>query len=697
MTINLCWGTSVNSAPVGFTAAIIHAAEILESYIFMPNIGQPITVNLAVGWGEAGNYRIASGAAYGEFIGNSSYSFIQNNISYTHAEAQAKGLEPLGNYWDGCIGFGASSTLYYLSGLTSTYAVPSTKWDIMGPALHELTHALGRCDAAWSDIGSYIVNTTGLLASNKTVYKGFSIDGGVTFLNLFSNVSDPGDWAGYSIWNSLFPGKPMQPDMADASTPLGIALNTFSFSDLVEMSVLGYQMNASAVTMSSGYMGYVIDSIQAKLSLVNSISLYDSSVSTSAVSISASQSIADTLALSKIIGTYNLQVLGGSGSDILWDTAPSRATMTGGLGIDTFVVKGTDTITDLGQGGADILQIGVGAIANATINTSWTATNASSNLGTANISSAGFMVDLSAIDSGNGWKITDSSSTMGANFTGSKFNDVLVGNSAADILNGGAGDDTLTGGAGTDIMNGGDGSDTYIIASSADHTAAEIIDSGISGTDTIIFTSTTANQTLTLYAGDTGIENVLIGTAAGVSTSTTALNVDASQDLTAVSITGNSGNNILTGGLGNDTLNGGAGNDTLNGKAGNDTLTGGAGTDYFVFNTALASIGVDTITDFVSRTDKIEFSKSIFTSLASATPTTSGVALTASDLFSSASITTGTAGAGGSGSSHLLYNTTSGALYYDADASGSGAAVQIASIGTTSHPTILSTDILVIT
>ena len=166
--------------------------------------------------------------------------------------------------------------------------------------------------------------------------------------------------------------------------------------------------------------------------------------------------------------------------------------------------------------------------------------------------------------------------------------------------------------------------------------------------------------------------------------------------MTAVSITGNSGNNILTGGLGNDTLNGGAGNDTLNGKAGNDTLTGGAGTDYFVFNTALASIGVDTITDFVSRTDKIEFSKSIFTSLASATPTATGVALTASDLFSSASITTGTAGAGGSGSSHLLYNTTSGALYYDADGSGGTfSGIQIATIS--SHPTILSTDILVIT
>jgi hypothetical protein len=39
---------------------------------------------------------------------------------------------------------------------------------------------------------------------------------------------------------------------------------------------------------------------------------------------------------------------------------------------------------------------------------------------------------------------------------------------------------------------------------------------------------------------------------------------------------------------------------------------------------------------------------------------------------------------------------TTGALYYDADGNGSGAAVQIAILGTSSHPTVAYTDFAVI-
>lgn len=65
-------------------------------------------------------------------------------------------------------------------------------------------------------------------------------------------------------------------------------------------------------------------------------------------------------------------------------------------------------------------------------------------------------------------------------------------------------------------------------------------------------------------------------------------------------------------GVGNDTLLGnavanrldaGAGNDVLDGAGGNDTLTGGAGLDRFVVKDLG---GTDTITDFVSGTDKLD-------------------------------------------------------------------------------------------
>ena len=44
----------------------------------------------------------------------------------------------------------------------------------------------------------------------------------------------------------------------------------------------------------------------------------------------------------------------------------------------------------------------------------------------------------------------------------------------------------------------------------------------------------------------------------------------------------------------------------------------------------------------------------------------------------------------------IVYNTTSGALYYDADGSGSSAAVQIALMGLSIHPTLTYQDFLIV-
>ena len=128
------------------------------------------------------------------------------------------------------------------------------------------------------------------------------------------------------------------------------------------------------------------------------------------------------------------------------------------------------------------------------------------------------------------------------------------------------------------------------------------------------------------------------------------------------------------------------------GGLGNDTLTGGAGSDYFVFNTTPnTSSNKDTITDFVSGTDKLEFSKAVFAGIATAAGTGNGAALTANEFVSSTTATAGT-----TATSHFIYNSTSGVLYYDADANGAGASVQVALIGTTTHATLVATDFLVI-
>jgi Ca2+-binding RTX toxin-like protein len=128
----------------------------------------------------------------------------------------------------------------------------------------------------------------------------------------------------------------------------------------------------------------------------------------------------------------------------------------------------------------------------------------------------------------------------------------LIGSTAGDTINGNAGVDTITGGAGTDTMDGGAGDDIYLIAAQAHHSAAEIQDS--SGTaDEVRFTSATGGETLTIFAGDTGLETVRISDAAGVTTGTTQLNVDASLAPNALTIIGNDGANSLIGSTAGDT------------------------------------------------------------------------------------------------------------------------------------------------
>ena len=82
-------------------------------------------------------------------------------------------------------------------------------------------------------------------------------------------------------------------------------------------------------------------------------------------------------------------------------------------------------------------------------------------------------------------------------------------------------------------------------------------------------------------------------------------------------ITGSSGNDHLIGGDGDDTLDGGDGDDSLQGGLGsdliygglgNDKLFGGSGSDHFVYSlNPLAPVGIDTITDFNSAEDVIDF------------------------------------------------------------------------------------------
>ncbi len=221
--------------------------------------------------------------------------------------------------------------------------------------------------------------------------------------------------------------------------------------------------------------------------------------------------------------------------------------------------------------------------------------------------------------------------------TGNDSNNTLSGNSGNNTLIGLAGNDILDGGLGEDNLIGGTGNDTYTL----DTTGDSISENAQEGTDTV---KTSFDYSLE----NTNLENItLLGSS----------NPNATGNSFNNTLTGNSGNNILIGNAGNDNLRGGVGNDNLVGGEGNDSLTGGGGLDTFRFD-SLAD-GSDRVTDFNVIDDTLQISSSGFGGGLSV-----GI-LDASLLRVGAGITSADTAA-----QRLIFNTTTGALFFDADGSG---------------------------
>jgi len=141
----------------------------------------------------------------------------------------------------------------------------------------------------------------------------------------------------------------------------------------------------------------------------------------------------------------------------------------------------------------------------------------------------------------------------------------------------------------------------------------------------------------------------------------------------ADTLTGSTAANLLSGGVGNDILDGGKGNDVLAGGSGNDTLSGGIGSDRFLFDTiggetrarSMSSIdslpplsepNIDKITDFDVGSDKIELSRTIFTSIGGTGPLSAfafraGVSAQDAD-------------------DRIIYDKSTGNIFYDYDGNG---------------------------
>jgi len=356
--------------------------------------------------------------------------------------------------------------------------------------------------------------------------------------------------------------------------------------------------------------------------------------------------VTGTGSVQNVTGTAgNDAIIGGSGADII-SGGDGADVITGGIGIDNLSGGNGDDIFSVGTAshftGLTAAEVVSGGSGNDTLRFV---------AGTAAVVAASDLAGLTSVeviqtqDSTGNFSVTltdavytaDGVTALTIDAGSMTTGDLTVAASALSAAN------SLTVTRNTATANGGDsivfgaGNDTLKINSDILGQANTTLTGG-TGTDTIEITHATG-QTPTLTALTTGFERITFATATGTISLTTndtnvasgaTLTVDGSAKTGALTfvgtaeldgkfaITGGSGADALTGGSGADTISGGTGVDTITGGLGADSLTGGSDSaDTFVFAvpTTLSSAyttsqsnatNTDTITDFVSGTDKLQ-------------------------------------------------------------------------------------------
>jgi hypothetical protein len=489
-TINVTWDASVASAPSGFTSDILAAIQFLESRFI-----DPVTINIAVGYGEVGGSALA-GNALGESMSSlasmslatldgavkadastatdataaaslpATSPFGAATFWTTTAEAKALGLIAANSSaLDGDIGFGTSSVFTY-GDTNSSGTVASGTYDFFSTALHEITEVMGRLMLTGQTLGgaanSYALmdllhySAPGTRDSSASTPGYFSPDGGTSNLGAFNTNSggDAGDWAS-SVPNDSF----------DAFATPGV-VEPVSANDLTLLDALGWNP-AGAVTVST-----------------------PTGVSSSMITAS---------------------LVAAQGSDWLNAYAPlATFAQTGGLVGDTY------TYTLGGPGG--------GYFSLSTVNNVATLAVAPWNL----LGPMLYPVTITATDTTTGKSSPAVPVNVGVGTSGDEaVNLATVGGltaSAPSFLYGLGGNDTvnatgltgkiwLAGGAGADIMTGGSGANAYEYSATSDstvsamdiitnfHSAIDVID--LTGLGTILRTPVGLSSSSTTLAADT--------------------------------------------------------------------------------------------------------------------------------------------------------------------------------------------------
>lgn len=314
----------------------------------------------------------------------------------------------------------------------------------------------------------------------------------------------------------------------------------------------------------------------------------------------------------------------------------------------------------------------------------------------------GVFVDWGAVTSGNGGdgnlvKGTAADDVLSAGpgydtVVGYDGADSLSGNDAGDFLRGDGGADTLRGGRGNDTLDGGVGMDTarytgafadYTIEFEESTRQYSVIDNRVDpalneGSDLVSnvewFEFSDGTLTWTQVDPGEGEGWSLTGTSGndylmGNSGFDSLLGLGGDDLLVALtgndSLSGGGGNDTLSGGDGDDVMIGGGGNDRLDAGPGVDTLRGGTGADTFRFDSPLDP--ADLIEDFNAAEDLLQFHTFNFAGLSAGPLAPEALQSGAGNIALTADV-------------RMIFDTTTGGLYYDADGSGAAAAVQLATL-----------------
>jgi Ca2+-binding RTX toxin-like protein len=219
--------------------------------------------------------------------------------------------------------------------------------------------------------------------------------------------------------------------------------------------------------------------------------------------------------------------------------------------------------------------------------------------------------------------------------------DLIVGNASVNYLFGGGGNDNVYGQAGADYLNGGAGTNNLFGGAGADEHF------GLNGTDFARYDDANWGNLTIRLDGGANVGAVAVGdTYNGIE-----------------GLVGGLGNDVIVGNASNNFLFGSGGADYIDARAGSDYLNGGAGADRFVFATALGATNVDTIADFAHAVDDIVLSQAIFAGI--------GATLDASEFQ---------IGMANAATDRIIYNNTTGQLFYDSNGNGAGGMTQFATV-----------------